>query len=138
MAFPTLIFVSLGTLILRCGFIALHLANPERLWSDYERSGIRFHLARWLDWLTTIVILGAAIWAVGQAEGTFLSRSFVVFVAYLCTTLAIQLPVHRFPRTNLVGAWAEAKLTLLSHIIGSVAGALVAAGLAAIYFWWQG
>jgi hypothetical protein len=54
MAAFQLTLVLLATLGMRVLFIAFHFSDPGLLWSDYERRGLNYRIAQWLDVLTLI------------------------------------------------------------------------------------
>ncbi len=121
---------------LRLLFIGFHLSNPESLWADYERRGLRFRLAQGLDWFTLggfvipTCILLYNIKAIPYPLTT-------TFVGFLGIQLLSRLKVSCFPRTNLPGAFTEAKVNLVVHLMMSVGGATLVTLLAVIYLWWQ-
>lgn len=135
---------------LRLGFLAFHFSNLERLWSDYERRGSQYQLARLLDYLTLAVFLGAAVWTLWGLDSQdplrlvkpevlfHMEVLFRIFVAWLGVSLLARLAVHRFPRTNLPGGLDQAKIDLGVHLLMAVLGALAATAVAWVYFWWRG
>lgn len=126
-----------GLAALRIGFLMLHVRDFEGLWSDYARGGFWFRTARALDYITLgifLVVMMRALWGIDERTADGLGR---VFVAWLGFLLLKRLPIHRFPRTNLPGAFAEAQFTLAVHCILSVLGALGATILTWIVFWWR-
>lgn len=126
-----------GLVALRVAFLMLQARDLDGLWYDYERGGLRFQLARALDYLTLGVFLAAAIWALWRIDGRTPDRLGRVFVAWLGIFLLERLPVHRFPRTNRPGGLGEAKVALAVHVLLAVLGALGVTLLTWIYFWWQ-
>jgi hypothetical protein len=134
---PTaLALVLLGTLTLRLLFIAAQLSNIESLWVDYERGGLKFRLAQWLDWLSLGGFAIVTIFLLYKINN-LADPLKTTFIGILGIQLLHRLKVSCFPRTNLPGAYAEAKIDLAVHLIMSL---VVAAGitlLTAIYLWWQ-
>ncbi len=131
-----LALVLLIALALRLLFIGLHLSNPDSLWVDYERRGLKFRLAQGLDWIT---LCGLALpTCVSLYNIKVISNPLTTtFVGFLGIQLLSRLRVSCFPRTNLPGAFTEAKVNLIVHLIMSVVGAAGVTILAAIYLWWQ-
>lgn len=123
---------------LRLAFLALHFGDLGRLWSDYERGGARARLAQWLDWLTLGTFLAVAAWAMWRDGGEASSRPIRFFAVWLGLLLLERFPVHRFPRTNVLGAFEEAKVSLIVNLMLSVLGALGMTALWLIYLWWWG
>jgi hypothetical protein len=137
MEFGTLVSLGGGVAALRVAFLAACLGSPERLWSDYERRGSRFHLARGLDYMTFGIFLVGALWCLWRIDGQDPWRLGKVFVAWLGCSLLARLPVHRFPRTNLPGALSAAKIDLAVHLLLSLLTAVAATAAAWAYFWYR-
>jgi hypothetical protein len=133
-----LVSIFIVAMALRLVFLAFHFTNLESLWSDYERRGPRFQLARSLDYLTLAVFLAAAIWALWGLDSQEPLRLVKVFVAWLGVSLLARLTVHRFPRTNLPGGLDQAKIDLGVHLLLAILSALAATAVAWVYFWWRG
>jgi hypothetical protein len=131
-----LTLVLLITLTLRLLFIGTRLSDLNSLWADYERRGLKFRLAQWLDWIT---LGGFAIPAVILLYkiNSLAYPLTTTFIGFLGIQLLSRLKVSRFPRTNLPGAFTEAKINLIVHIMLSFAGAAGVTLLATIYLWWQ-
>jgi hypothetical protein len=131
-----LTFILLVALGLRLLFIGIHLSDPDSLWADYERNGFKFRIARWLDWLT---LGGFAIPAlISLYKINNLPQPLTTtFVGILGIQLLSRLNASYFPRTNVPGAFAEAKINLFVHLLMSVLGAAGVTLLAAIYLWWK-
>lgn len=138
MDFRTLTLLWVGLFALRLGFVGLHLRDLDRLWNDYARRGMRFQLARGVDYLTLGVFFVAAVRALRDLGGPIPWRLAVVFAAWLGLSLLQGLPVHRFPRTNVPGGLDEVKLALGVRVLLSALGAVGATFMAAVYFWWRG
>lgn len=120
----------------RLGFLWLNLSDFEQLWYDFERRGIRFKLAWILDLATLGFFFGVAAWTVfriGDLDWPFI-RLFVTFGGL---SLLSRLQVHRFPQTNLPGAFDEAKIDLIVHLIMASLSGLGIALVGAAYLWWE-
>lgn len=134
---PTgLALILLTAFALRLLFIGLHLSNPDSLWVDYEQRGLKFRMAQALDWIT---LGGFAIpTCLLLYNITDISNPLTTtFVGFLGMQLLSRLKVSCFPRTNLHGAFAEAKIDLIVHLMMSLGGAVGVTALAAIYLWRQ-
>lgn len=127
-----------GLLVLRVAFVAAHFGDLDRLWADYARRGLRFQLARGLDVVTLGIFLAAAGWTLWAMSGHDAQRLAKVFVVGLGCSLLTRLHAHRFPRTNLPGAYDAAKVDLLVHLLMALLGAAAFTAVAAVYFWWRG
>lgn len=138
MDFRTLVSLLGGAVALRVAFLAVNLGSPERLWTDYERRGLRFQLARGLDYATFGVFLAGALGCLWRIDGQDPWRLAKVFVAWLGCSLLARLAVHRFPRTNYPGALSEAKIDLFVHLLLSLLAAVAATAVAWAYFWYFG
>lgn len=132
----SLALILLVTLTLRLLFIGVHLSNPDSLWGDYERRGLKFRLAQWLDWLS---LAGFAIVTLilFYKINSLTDPLKTTFVGVLGIQLLNRLKVSCFPRTNIPGAFAEAKIDLTVHLLMSLLGAAVVTLLTAIYLGWQ-
>lgn len=137
MALWILVGLLAGALALRIGFVVAHFGDPERLWTDYARRGLRYHLARGLDYVTLALFLAAAVWTLWAMGGQDAQRLAKVFVAGLGASLLTRLYAHRFPRTNRPGAFAEAKIDLAVHLLMSLVAAVAFTAVAAVYFGWR-
>lgn len=133
-----LIGVFIGVLAARVAFLAAHRRDFDGLWYDYEHRGVRFQVARLVDWISFGVFLGMAAWVLWRRDvhdGGWLGA---FFVAWLGLSLLGRLQVHRFPRTNRPGAYRDAQASLFAHVVVSLLGALAATGAAWLYFRWRG
>jgi hypothetical protein len=138
MGFWSLVGLLAAMLALRAAFVARHLRDLDRLWSDYERRGLLFRLAWLLDVATLLLFLAGAAWTLREIGPREPPRLGAVFVAWFGTTLLSRLSVHRFPRTNVPGAWQEAQGSLIAHVAVSLLGAAVATCATGIWIVWQG
>jgi len=136
MSLLSLIVVFAVALSVRLIFLALHLRDLNRLWSDYEIGGARFRLAGWLDAMTLLAFAIVASISVFNFHSAAHPRS-MVFVAALGLQLLTRFASQRFPRTNVSGTFFEAKLDFGIHILLSLLGAAGATLLASIYLWWR-
>ncbi len=135
--FWSLVGLLAGMLAIRIAFLAAHFGNLESLWADYDRRGLLFHLGRGLDYATLAVFLAGAMWTLWAIDGQDPAKLAKVFVACLGWSLLARLPVHRFPRTNLPGAFSEAKIDLAVKLLMSFLTALGATMVTAVYYWWR-
>lgn len=121
----------------RLSFLWRHLmADPEQLWSDYERRGPSYKLAWLLDLATFGVFFGVSALTVYKLHE--MTHPLVrVFVVFLGLSLLIRLRVHRFPRTNIPRAFEEAKADLIVHLVMSVLSGIGMMIVTAIYLWWR-
>ncbi len=131
-----LALVLLIAFALRLLFIGLHLSDPDSLWVDYERRGLRFRLAQGLDWITLGGFAIPTCILLYNIKGIS-NPLTATFVGFLGIQGLSRLKVSCFPRTNLPGAFAEAKVNLIVHLIMSIVGAAGVTVLVAIYLWWQ-
>jgi hypothetical protein len=138
MSLGTLALVWVGLMALRTAFFAFHLRDPETLWHDFERRGLRYQVARGLDYLTLIAFGVAAVFALWGVTVQTPDRLWRVFVAWLGFLLLERLPLHRFPRTNRPGAMLDAQVSLGANVLIALLGAAAASALAAVYFAWRG
>lgn len=125
--------VTLGARLL---FLGIHLSDPDRLWSDYERRGLRYRVALGLDLVSFLVFAVPAFYSlykIHSLESPLLST----FVSLLGLQLLGRLPVQRFPRTNAPGLFSEAKIDLFVQVLLSFVGAGVMTFLLGVYLWWS-
>jgi predicted membrane channel-forming protein YqfA (hemolysin III family) len=138
MELGSLVGLFVGMLAVRIAYLAFQFNNMESLWYDYERRGTRYQLARAIDYSTFLIFLAGSIWSLWAVQAQEPDRLVKVFVAWLGCSLLARLQVHRFPRLNRPGAYAEAKLDFAVHVLMALLGAVVATAVTAIYFWWRG
>lgn len=124
--------------LLRLSFLALYLRDPGRLWDDYERAGPLFSVARWLDRLTWAAVVAVALWTLAGLTAATPRGTLTVFLVWFGVSLLTRFPVHRFPRTNVPGAWHEATTTGISQLVLAMGEALLAGAAVVVYFWWRG
>jgi hypothetical protein len=123
-----------AALAVRVGFLLIHSRDADGLWYDFERRRLRFHIARLVDWISFLAFAGVAalaLWQQDTKEGGWLGT---FFVAWLGLSLLGRLQVHRFPRTNQPGQYRDAQVSLFTHVVVSLSGALAATGAAWLYF----
>lgn len=121
---------------MRLTFLWTQLSKLELLWNDYDRKGLKFHVAKWLDRLTLLAFTVPALLTllkIRDLEHPW-ATSFLIFLGI---QLLSRLKVHCFPRTNLPRAFDEAKVDLIVHLLMSLAGAVGLTIVAAIYLWWS-
>jgi hypothetical protein len=135
-----LVVVLALTLLARIAFIAFQWNHLESLWYDFEHRGFRFQLARALDGLTVTVFVVCAYLAMSNndfRQWSLWYQSAMVFTAWLGFLLLIKLPVHRFPRTNVPGAFESAKIELIVHLVMSAIQACAISSLFALWTWFR-
>lgn len=141
MSLHALIIILAVAFAIRTAFLAAHWSNLERLWYDYERRGIAYHLAAAIDLVTLIVYFGCAmygIWHLQERATTLSGKCAYVWVAWLGVLALERLAIHRFPRTNHQPLLGEAKIALLAHLLTTLIGASAATALSAVWFWFRG
>ncbi|MFO0941719.1 MAG: hypothetical protein U0930_13265 [Pirellulales bacterium] len=120
----------------RLTFLWSQLSKLDLLWTDYDRKGLMYQMAKWLDRLTLLAFAIPALLTLLKIRDLEypLTTSFIVFLGI---QLLSRLKAHCFPRTNLPGAFDEAKVDLIVHLLMGLAGAVGLTIIAAIYLWWS-
>jgi len=123
--------------LIRLAIIAVHVTDLDRLWTDFERQGTRYRLARLMDILSSIAFLITAVFVLYRLESLPypLGTTFIAFLGFQCL---LRFQVHRFPRTNFAAAILETKVAFIVHLLMSVAAAAAMTLLTALYLWWRG
>lgn len=131
-----LLLLLLVALALRLLFIGVHLSDPGSLWADYDRCGLKYRLAQCLDWITLggfAIPVFVLLFRINQVA----SPLIMTFVGFFGIQLLSRLRTSRFPRTNLAGAFTEAKIDLIVHLLMSLLGAASVTLLTAVYLWFR-
>ncbi len=130
----TIVFVIAACV--RLTFLWTQLSKLDLLWNDFDRKGFMYRVAMWLDRLTLLVFAVPALLTLLKLRD--LEHPWITsFIVFLGIQLLSRLKVHRFPRTNVPGAFDEAKVDLIVHLLMSLAGAIGLTIVAAIYLWWS-
>ena len=122
---------------LRVVFILLFSRDADSLWYDYEHRGIRFQLARFLDFGTLIGFIAAVVWTLWKSDQHDSYRLAKFFVAWLGWSLLARLQIHRFPRMNRPGLYDQAKINLYAHLLMSLLSTVAVTAALGVYFWWR-
>jgi hypothetical protein len=133
-----LVAVLLAMWAMRIAFLAANFSDLERLWYDFERRGVRFRLARLIDYSTLTAFLVCAVLALWKQYVHDASWLGKFFISWLGWSLLERLPTHRFPRTNRQGAYEEAKMNLFVNSAIASIGACVVTVAAWAYLSWRG
>ena len=115
-------------------FIAFHWRNLEQLWYDYERNGILYRIASLIDIATGLIYFGLVLrflYYFPSIDNPLPD----MFLSALGLSVLSRLMIHRFPRTNAPGAYSEAKVDLLVHLVMSLLSAVGVTLLTAVYLW---
>lgn len=129
-----MLFALLLLLSVRLMFIAFHWRNLEQLWYDYERNGILYRIASLIDIATGLIYFGLVLrflYYFPSIDNPLPD----MFLSGLGLSVMSRLTIHRFPRTNPPGAYSEAKVDLLVHLVMSLLTAVGVTLLTAVYLW---
>jgi hypothetical protein len=121
-------------LAVRLLFIAFHWRNLEQLWYDYERKGLIYRIAWLIDIATGLIYFGLVLrflYYFASIDNPLPD----MFLSTLGLSILSRLMIHRFPRTNSPGAYSDAKVDLLVHIVMSLLTAVGVTLLTAVYLW---
>ncbi|MFO0923572.1 MAG: hypothetical protein U0905_13910 [Pirellulales bacterium] len=130
----TIVFVvAFGVRLL---FLGVHLSDPDRLWSDYERRGLRYRIAQGVDLVSFLMFAAPAFYSLYKIH-SLESPLMTTFVSFLGLQLLGRLAIQKFPRTNSPGLFSEAKIDLFVQVLLSLLGGGVLTCLAAVYLWWS-
>lgn len=129
-----MLFALLLLLSVRLMFITFHWRNLEQLWYDYERNGILYRIASLIDIATGLIYFGLVLrflYYFPSIDNPLPD----MFLSALGLSVLSRLMIHRFPRTNTPGAYSEAKVDLLVHLVMSLLTAVGVTLLTAVYLW---
>lgn len=121
-------------LALRLFFLVAHLHDLQALWSDYEQRGFRYRLAQGVDW-STLGLFAALVFIALYKIHSLNYPLTMTFVGIFGLQILNRFRISRFPQTNLPDAFFEAKISLMVHVLLSIAGAAGFTLVTAIYLW---